>query len=140
MSGTGDRDRDHGFTLLEMLVVMAITGLVAGLAFPAAERALRGLESRTALASTELALRTQRAQAIRSGLPARIAIAADGKALVGTPGAAWPMPDGVALAIAPQDIAFFADGSSTGGMIRLSGRLGTARLSVAPTGLVRIVR
>lgn len=139
MSETGDgpADDDHGFTLFEMLVVMAITGLVAGIAFPAAERALRGLENRTAIASAELALRSQRAAAIRSGRAGRITPAADGKALIGAPGPAWPMPDGVTIAMPRQGIAFFPDGSSSGGTVRVTGRMSVRSVSVTLTGMIR---
>ena len=45
MWATGRVDREAGFTLLETLVVLAVTALIAGLSWPAAERAIAAAEA-----------------------------------------------------------------------------------------------
>ena len=136
MSATGRCRGERGFTLIEMLVVMAIAGLIAGIAFPAVERALATLAFRSASTQLRLGLRSQRAEAIRTGRPMRLRLSPDGRMLLGPPTTAFRLPDGIALALPPGGIGFYPDGSATGGMLVLSGQHRTVRLRVAPvTGL-----
>ena len=64
MSAIGRTDGQHGFTLIEMLVVMAILALISSLAFPALERriAAQRIESEAARIGAEL--RSAQASAI----------------------------------------------------------------------------
>jgi general secretion pathway protein H len=140
MSATGRRRGERGFTLIEMLVVMAIAGLIAGIAFPAVERALATLAFRSAATQLRLGLRSQRAEAIRTGRPMRLSLSPDGRTLVGPPTIAFRLPEGIALTLPAGGIGFYPDGSANGGTLVLSGRNRATRLRVEPaTGLSEAV-
>src|ERR1700741_3062673 len=68
MSATGKTD-ERGFTLIEMLVVLAILGLVAAIGYPAVDRALAGRHFAQAVASVEGQLHAARASAIATSRP-----------------------------------------------------------------------
>jgi prepilin-type N-terminal cleavage/methylation domain-containing protein len=68
MSATGRID-ERGFTLIEMLVVLAILGLVASIAYPAVDRALAGRHFAQAAANIEAQLHAARAGAIATARP-----------------------------------------------------------------------
>jgi len=120
--------RDQGFTLIEILVVLAILGVAMGLIIGRGPMNSRGLQARAAAGAIAQSLRAARAQAIATDHdvqvafdPARHVFAPDG----GRPVAmAADMP----FAILPPAlrgpgtvrlIRFSADGSSTGGEIML---------------------
>ncbi|KPF78731.1 hypothetical protein IP88_03115 [alpha proteobacterium AAP81b] len=109
-----------GFTLIEMLVVLGITALIAGIAFPAVER-LQGVASFAAAGRlTELALRQAHADAIAQGRAVRFATVADGSALFITNRPEMPLPVPARAEAPAAGILFFADGSASGGAIRLT--------------------
>lgn len=115
MSATGKA----GFTLLEMLVVVGLMALVAGLAFPSLLTMAGAARFASATRLTELALRQAHADAVRTGRAVRFAIDDGGAALFVShrPLTMLPPP---ARAEAPADgILFFADGSASGGLVRL---------------------
>lgn len=124
MSATGSAApaRMPGFTLIEMLVVLAISALVAGLVFPSVERMAgrAGLLSARSLVAAELSL--ARADALRFDQPARVSIARDGKSLAHGDGVAVPMPVDIRIEGVPSTIGFYPDGSASGGRILLSGK------------------
>lgn len=68
MSATGKID-ERGFTLIEMLVVLAILGLVASIGYPAVDRALAGQRFAQAVAGVEGQLHAARASAIATSRP-----------------------------------------------------------------------
>lgn len=107
-------------TLLEALVVIAVTVLVGGLIFPAMQRSLPRLGAGQALTGFAADLRQARATAVREGRPRGVSVAADGAGYVAE-GRARPLPPGVRLAPAGAGVVFQADGSSRGGVFAVSG-------------------
>lgn len=102
----------QGFTLMEMLVVLGITALIAGLGFPAVQQALASSRHRLALAQVETALTEARADAVRTGVPTsyRPPVATE-SAWRGAPAPRFPLPR--------PNVRFFPDGSATGGEVEL---------------------
>lgn len=132
MSATGE----HGFTLIEMLVVLAITGLIAGIGFPRLQAMVGAQEWRTGVASVSAMLRAARAQSIRSGRIAHVEVAADGRRLGIDGGTAILLPESVSVTMA-QPVGFFADGSARGGDVLIVGAGRRVRIAIAPaTGLL----
>jgi general secretion pathway protein H len=123
--------RARGFTLIEMLVVLAVAALIVSLVMPR----LTGAQERAALrtAAHELAagLRSTRSRAMtRSHSEVFVLDTRTGAFRAGTRAGVERIPGGigVALTTVAQDqdggsqggITFFADGSSTGGGIALT--------------------
>lgn len=134
-SGAGDAT---GFTLLEMLVVLAIAALVAGIGFPRLQAQVAAQEWRTGVAAVTTLLRAARAQAVRGGGVAVVSVAGDGRSLRITDGATLALPASVAVTLA-RPLVFHADGSATGGALIVAGVRRSATLAVAPaTGLASV--
>jgi general secretion pathway protein H len=134
MSGTGEPARaDAGTTLIEALVVVTISTLVAVIGFPQLQQGLLGLAQNQTVALVAERLRETRAQALRLDRPVVFAVAADGRgyAMSGSPVAG--LPGGVSLTSqSGAGIAFFGDGSSSGGEILVSAGRRTVPVRVAP--------
>lgn len=151
MSGTGDAARRHespsrasetradsGTTLIETLVVVAITTLVALIGLPQMRQGLLTLSQRQAVAVVAARLRLARAQALREDAPVAFAVAPDGAAYGVVGGVPTPTPPGVTVSI-PRDpaaaggrIVFFGDGSASGGVVAVSAGRRTLRVFVNP--------
>lgn len=133
MSATGDHAR-AGFTLIEALVVVAVAALISGLAFPRLSAAIDAQEFRTATATIHAGLQAARAAAIRSGVAARFQVADGGHGFLIDGGAVITVPQAVRIALSGgQAIAFYPDGSATGGVVTISGAAPAVRLTVAPS-------
>lgn len=121
----------RGFTLVELLVVLAIAGLMLALTPPLIGAALPGVELKGAARRTAAALRLTREIAIAEGRPAAWVLdlshrryRLDGSSRGGR------LPAGVELQLTAAEaellddergaIRFFPDGSSTGGRVVLS--------------------
>jgi general secretion pathway protein H len=148
MSATGDAATalaaDSGTTLIEALTVVAITALVALIGFPQLNQALAGLKQRQTVAVVAARLRDARAQALVRDAPVVFAVTADGGGYALTGGPIVRAPPGVSLGSKtpiPQGVAFYGDGSSTGGVIFINGGRRTTTVTVTPlTGVVAVDR
>lgn len=137
MSATGSRAiASAGFTLLEMLVVLAIAGLIAGLGFPRLQGQVTAQEMRTGVASVTALLRRARAAAVRSGVPTNVVVAPQGNAIRIVGAAPLALPASVRVT-ADAPLTFYNDGSAQGGGIAVAGAGRRVRIDVAAaTGLV----
>jgi prepilin-type N-terminal cleavage/methylation domain-containing protein len=110
--------RSNGFTLIEMLVTLAILALVTGLAFPAVERAVAASRLRAAAVGTQALLVQARLGAIRLDRPVTVRLTANASTL-----AADGVGDPVMLesagqfTLSPGPIVFHPDGSATPGTV-----------------------
>jgi general secretion pathway protein H len=131
--------RQHGFTLLEMLVVLAILAAVVATAMPAIGHG--GTELRGQAYELAAELRGLRAAATRSGAVTEFALdPGTGSYFLGD--AKVALRHGVILTYRVGDpplvgdtidhLAFYPDGSSSGGTITLEHDGGRMTLTIAP--------
>ncbi|MFL1415701.1 Tfp pilus assembly protein FimT/FimU [Pseudomonas fildesensis] len=115
----------RGFTLLEMLVVIVLISIAAGLVGFGLQQGLRAAKERQAVGQVVEALRSTRARAIVSGTTEstvfdlrNLSVQAPGR-----PKKHWPAELHVTLHTAEQAgsaVDFYPDGSSTGGHVLLA--------------------
>ena len=120
MSGTGNApQRMTGFTLIEMLVTLAVAGLIAGIAFPRVQGGMTAMEFRMGAGQVAEGLRTARAEAIRTGEP--VALKLDGRTLVIGENAPLELPASVSVT-ARQDapVTFYPDGTAEPALYRIT--------------------
>ena len=138
-----------GFTLLEMLLVLAIIGLAAAIALPALRRPPDALRIEGAARTLMSALRFSRAPAIARNDDVIVTMHADRRRLESSTGPAVQLDLEIAVEMvfaaseqrrrAAGAIRFFPDGTSSGGDIVLALNKQRARISVDwLTGAARI--
>lgn len=143
--------RARGFTLVELVLVLAIVALATLLGAAAVGRGMDGLRLRSAANGIAAQLRFTRAQALATGEPQRFTVDPAAHAWQAPKGRRGTIPAGVSVAFVgareaqPAEgqgaIVFFPDGAATGGRVRL--RRGDAewRVDVAwLTGQVAVAR
>jgi len=153
-TGSGRR-RDGGYTLLELVTVVAIVAVASAMAYPSFAGLRRGQELESAAVGLTQKLRLARWRAVTSGGRARVASAraADGTwrfRVERELGMAWvpdgdeqPIPRGTVVAVAgAAEKVFNPDGTCSLGSITLRGGQGEVyRATLAPaTGRVRFYR
>lgn len=124
------RSRDGGFTLIELIVVLAVLGLMAGLVVSRGPLRSPGLEARAAVGELAGGLRLARAEAIARDRPVPFALDVDAHAYRVGDAPPRALPPAVALRLLTTAgqagggvgrIVFAPDGSATGGWIELAG-------------------
>ncbi|AZF16876.1 GspH/FimT family pseudopilin [Pseudomonas sp. R3-18-08] len=114
----------RGFTLLEMLVVVLLISLAAGLLSVGLRQGLQAAKERRVVGQMVEALRATRAGAIISGQAARTEFDLPNRAfsVPGRPPLHWPQALQLSMHTAEQAgsaVEFYPDGSSTGGNLLL---------------------
>jgi type II secretion system protein H len=141
MSGTGksraSQSAQSGFTIIECLAVLAITGLASAIAFPGLERALMA----TALVQSKQALtahlKEARGLALSLNRPEALIIASDGKSYGWSAETMISLQPGLVVkADQGAKIAFFPDGSASAGELTLQDGVHQTTVVVSSTGVV----
>ncbi len=130
---------DAGTTLIEALVVVAITALVSLIGFPRLQQGITRLSQRQTVSAVAERLREARAGALRGDRPTTFQVAANGRAYGWSGGRRWGVPPGIAVGPGGGSISFFADGSSNGGAVWILAGRRPLYVQVAPaTGAVAL--
>jgi general secretion pathway protein H len=161
-AGRGSTDRQRGFTLVELAVVMVILGLMTLMALPVFSRTMKGLRLKRAVQEMTSVMRRARAQAVFHHTPGWVALdlernrysSGDGimlelNSVAVDRSKTYPLPEGVELKdfewMDGDDeydtgwIQFYPNGSSSGGSVTLASDRGEARILLEPfTGLPKV--
>ncbi len=120
-----------GFTLVELLLVLALAGLLIGLVPPLIAAAFPGVQLKAAVRSTAAGLRLAREEAIRGGRDVAFLMDVDGRRYqVEGDRRTVSLPSGLDLKLEGArsemrddrvgGVRFYPDGSSTGGRVLIS--------------------
>jgi prepilin-type N-terminal cleavage/methylation domain-containing protein len=134
MSATGERHAralPDGFTLLEVLVVIAVLALITGLAFPRIERTMDNVRFASARAAVEAATYAARAEAARTNSSMVVNASRDGHSLLSNGRIVATLPSSIRLETSENAPRFFGDGSSDGGEIEVVSESARAKLLIA---------
>lgn len=126
--------RQAGFTLIELIVVIVIMSLIAGLVLVRHPTRSAGLDTDVTVRALSNALRLARSRAIAQDREVVVVTAPGGFAVDG--GSPWLLPSGQALST--SQVIFIPDGGSSGGTILLAA--GQRRIAVDVNWLTGRVR
>jgi prepilin-type N-terminal cleavage/methylation domain-containing protein len=139
----------RGFTLLELLVTLALIALAVGLALPTIGRSTESVRARAEIAGFSAFLRHAREQAITRREPHKVVVEPAARRLTVLAGddevrRTRVLPERLtieATSLSSTVIRFEPDGGSSGGEFRLTSGSTTYRVTVDPvTGRVRSTR
>lgn len=144
-------NRERGFTLLEILVVLVIAGLMYSLVPPLVGAGMAGAELKKAARQVAAGLRQTRNEALKRHREAIMALDVDGRTFrIADAAKVYQLPKRLAMKVLTAEsevverdaaIRFYPDGSSTGGRVTLA--LGEKQFMVDVdwlTGRVTIVQ
>lgn len=127
---TSPHERQNGFTLIEMIVVLTVLGLILALVAARGPWTSAALTSKAAANELASALRETRSRAIASNRPVSLTFDLRGRAYRVDDRLVHRLPPGLALSLlttlgeirndANAGIRFDPDGSSSGGRIELA--------------------
>lgn len=141
--------RAPGFTLLELLVVLLVVALVAGVVVPSIGRGADAIRARAEVARFAATLRRAREEAIAARAPRAVVVDPQARrvTILAEPDrvtATWPLPEDLSVRAAPAtglEVRFEPHGVSSGGDFRLTAHGRPFRVTVDPlTGRVRSTR
>lgn len=126
-------DSRTGFTLIEVLAVLAITVMISTLAFPRMETAIARFAFDQTLTAVTANLRVAAAESLSTGKRVSLSVAKDGRSYAWQGVSPRLLPDTVRMKqVSEGPIAFYADGSSTGGVLEIASGTRQARIAVDP--------
>lgn len=124
------RSAQAGFTLMEMLVTLAVAALIGAIAAPRLELAVQALELGGSARQLALDLARARAMALRRGEVVVLSLLSDGLGYRG-PAGTVRLPAGLHLD-GPAEIRFGADGQTAGARLLLTGARRRIALDLRP--------
>ena len=140
ISSAGSRRRDErGFALYELILALAIMGMVAIVVVPRLARAPGPVEIRTAAEEIAALFRIDRNLSLRSGRPVISKVDVERGIVFGGSGEVVEIPRGIRFTFVQSDrerdqagggIRFLPDGRSSGGVLTLSRQDFSYRISV----------
>ncbi len=129
---------DSGMTLMEVLVVMAISVLISTIAFPRMERLITSAQFRHSSTLLAAHLRMAQARAWLQNKPIAVAISPDGQGYAWSGGKALAIPENATLrSNTAEPLIFFPDSSARAAEWTLSDKTHSRVFSIAAaTGAV----
>lgn len=126
-------DSRTGFTLIEVLAVLAITVMISTLAFPRIETAITRFAFDQTLTAVSANIRIAAAESLSTGKRVVLSVAKDGRSYAWQGVSPRLLPDTVRMKQRSDGaIAFYADGSSTGGVLEVASGKRQALIAVDP--------
>lgn len=128
----GRLPRGRGFTLLEMIVAIAIVGLLLAVSVPGTQRMYQSMQYRESLREVLAMLSTARREALDSGAPQDVQIEPEERR-ISLNDRQRQLPEGFSIAVTAASelsgqgvavIRFYPEGGSTGGDLDISSPTG----------------
>jgi general secretion pathway protein H len=94
---SGARNRESGFSLFELIVVLMIVAIASGLAAPGIQSGWRSREVRTGTRDLAAIMRGLRERAVRRGVEQELVLEADGQTYSWTDGKETSLPGGATI-------------------------------------------